>query len=132
MSSKKKNTRVSFRNDQHSSTSAVDHYYIVYTQYLSFLCSRRWKQCLPGKTIFFEHFSRGKPGNVSSEVCPINPLGQSGEYNVGLPVERLLTWKRLMAFVKHNNRTYKKNSEKTKNVLLLLYVSKLEKTQNHK
>lgn len=76
-------------------------------------CARGGGKCLPGKTIFFEHFSRENSGNVFVEVCPINPSGQR-EYNVGLPVERLLASKRLMAFVKHNNRTQEKITRKRK------------------
>lgn len=74
-------------------------------------CACGGGKCLPGKTIFCEHFSHGKPGNVSAEVCPINPSGQR-EYNVGFPVERLLASKRLMAFVKHNNHTREKIARK--------------------
>lgn len=58
----------------------------------------------PGKQFSPNIFLGGKhAGNVSAEVCPINPYrGSEGVYiyKVGLPIERLLTSKRLMAFVK--------------------------------
>lgn len=96
---------------------------LIITRSVCPFCARGGGKCLPGKTIFFEHFSRGKPGNVSAEVCPINPSGHR-EYNVGLPVERLLASKRLMAFVKHNNRTRKRIARKRENLFSELNVGK--------